>query len=62
MVALARRSVRSITTRGPGQDGQGLAEYALAAGVLAGLGFAVLAMFQQWIEVLERALLHAVNG
>jgi hypothetical protein len=42
--------------------GQGLAEYALAAGLLAGLGFAVLALFQQWIEVAERALLQAVNG
>ena len=45
-----------------GARGQGLAEYALAAGILAGLGFAVLAPFQQWLEVAERALLQVVNG
>ncbi len=42
--------------------GQGLAEYALAAGLLAGLGVAVLALFQQWLGVAVQALLHAVNA
>ncbi len=45
-----------------GVRGQGLAEYALAAGLLAGLGVAVLTLFQQSLGVVVQALLRAVNG
>jgi hypothetical protein len=62
VVTKTRRAIGPPHAPVRGARGQGLAEYALAAGVLAGLGVAVLALFQQSLGVAIQALVRAVNG
>jgi hypothetical protein len=52
--------VASLTERD--EDGQGLAEYALAAGLVAGLAAALLALAAQTLGALNRAIEVMLNA